>query len=210
MCHFQFELESEDVKSQNYLPYVKGTKDNFFDIKNSVNWNPKEIILKETDSNITEFKGYTESTGVLFARSTNQQGRGYLEMTINGLLDNIELRLRNVDEYSNNYTKLTTFVSDDNLEQGTFISNKFSSAGTIENNVKALVDCINNYAVNNDNFALSATRLGDKVIISSRIQNDFANSYEWLIYSDDNNEPPITLYFNDLDYISIQEYMNML
>ena len=202
-----YNLLSDDVKGLNYYPYIKGTKNNYFDVKTDTDWGTDEVILKETQIELRDFKGYTdESVGVIPANLANVSGRGYLELTLNGPIDEVEIRLKNVDEYSSSYTKNTTFVSDNSLTQGTFEVNKFSSAGTAENNAKALADCINDYASKNDDFGLSAVQLDNKVIIVSRVQNDFANTYKWLIYSDDSLAPPITINFGNLEFISVTEY----
>jgi len=202
-----YNLASTDVKGGNYMPYVKGAKNKHFNVNVNTDWGTDEIVLKTTQAELRDFKGYTdESVGVIPANIAGVSGRGYVEFTINGPLDNVEIRLKNVDEHNANYIKETTFISDTSLTQGTHIINKFSVAGTPENNAKALTDCINEYAGKDDNFGLSAVTIGNKVIIASRVQNDFANTYKWLIYSDDNNEPPITINFGDLKFGTVAAY----
>lgn len=205
----EYNMMSNDIKQGNYTPYVKGTKNNFYDVNTNTDWGVNEIVLKDTQVDLSEFKGYTEeSTGIIPASKLTNSSKGYVEFTINGVLDNVEIRLKSVNEHLESYSILSTFISDSSLPTGTFNSNKFSVAGTIEDIASALTDIINSHSISDDTFALSAVQLGNKVVIVSRVSNDFANTYDWLIYSDDSLPPPITINFNDIEFTDVTTYNN--
>jgi len=202
-----YDLLSADIKNSNYIPYVKGTTNKYFNVNTNTDWSTNEIVLKNKEIELIDFKGYTdESVGVIPAKNVSTSGKGYVELTITGNINNVEVRLKKVNEYNADFSKIGSFIADSSLPQGTFISNKFSSAGLPENSAKALTDVINKYASNDDDFGLSAVNIGNKVIIASRVENDFANTYKWLIYSNKPTAPSITINFNDLSFINVSDY----
>ena len=187
-----YELLSSDVKSSDFLPYVYSTDGSFYDIKNSVDWGNNEIVLKDTQVNTRDLKGFTkESLGIIPANKTNKVGRSYFEFTINGKVNSFELRVRSVDENDADFNLNQVFVGDTGLDAGTFIGNKFSLAGNPEDVANAIVEAINTYTVKDEDYNIYAVNRFNKVLIFTRGTNAYWNNYEYLLFSDDNNFPNV-------------------
>jgi len=184
----QYELLSSDIKNSNFLPYVYSTDDTFYDIKNDVDWNSNELVLKNTFVNTRDLKGFTkESLGIIPASKSNQEGRSYFEFKIEGTTNSFELRIRNVNENSSEFNINQVFIGDVSLTAGSFINNKFSLAGNPEEIANAITTAINNYANQDEDFNIFSISKFDRVIVFTRGTNQYWNNYEYLMFSDDVN-----------------------
>ena len=204
-----YSLLSSDIKNQNYYPFILSTDNKYYDIETTKDWNENELILKNTEISTRDFKGYSsDPVGVIPAEIAGRSGRSYTEIKINGTLNDLEIRIKNINEYSTQ-NNLVSIISDSSLPAGTFLSNKFSSSGTIANTADALTQCINNISTNDESFGIIATVHGEKVILSSRITNDYANTYKILIYNNSNTVPPVSINFEENPtFITVEEYNN--
>ena len=182
----EYELLYSDVKGQNFIPYIYSTDENFFGLNRNTIWGNNEIVLQDTIASTNEFKGFEkDSSGIINAVKTNKEGRSYFEFELNYIPNNFELRLRNVYENSSKFNLNRVFVGDAGLEEGEFIGNKFSLAGTTDIIVNTLSECINSYSNSDEDFNIYTITKENKLIVFTRGTNAYWNKYQFLIYSTD-------------------------
>ena len=99
----------------------------------------------------------------------------------------MNLRIRSVDENDKNFDLNQVFVGDATIEKGTFQQNKFSLAGFPEDIANSIVGAINNYSQKDEDFNMFAISSFNRVIVYTNRVNEYWNSYEYLMFSEDLN-----------------------
>lgn len=185
----EYKVLGTDLKNRQYIPYIKGTKDNYFLVSNTVDWNTDEIVLKNTEVNLKEFIGFsTSDLGTISSALTNKLGRSYFTITLSDVVNSLEIRLREGSVINDTEFGLRNILIGSNtLEKGTFSVNNFSLNGDVSDILLSLSRCINNYSEENDDFNIYSVVKGNKIIIFTRGENEFWNRYKFLVYSSSQN-----------------------
>ena len=138
-------LNNEDILIPT-LNYIKDKNGEFYHVKNgSKNIKKHDLPISLNGSSISDFKGFSKTGKRLTAIKGESKAKGFIKITINqnpNINDRFFIGDKSEIEIENNNLGQFTFIADNSITAGSFVNNRFSSIGNLEQVASAISQSI--------------------------------------------------------------------
>jgi len=138
-------LNEEDILIPT-LNYIKDKNGKFYHVKNgSKNIKQYDLPISLNGSSISDFKGFSKTGKRLTAIKGKSKAKGFIKITINqnpNVNDRFFIGDKSEIEIENNNLGQFTFIADNSIPAGSFVNNRFSSIGNLEQVASAISQSI--------------------------------------------------------------------